>query len=115
MFYNLRPLLGAPAVAVVGRRGGRRGRGSAATPVATGDSHPAADLIIRHARIWTVNLKQPQAEAVAVLNGRIAAVGSDAAVLPGAGPNTRVVDADGNRLLPGFNDAHVHFADGGAR
>ncbi len=30
------------------------------------------------------------------------------------GPDTRMVDADGKRLLPGFNDAHVHFSDGGA-
>ena len=77
-------------------------------------SRPAADLIIRHARIWTVNPAQPQAQAVAVLNGRIVAVGSDAAVLAWRGPDTRIVDAAGKRLLPGFNDAHVHFADGGA-
>jgi hypothetical protein len=75
---------------------------------------PAADLIIRHARIWTVNPAQPEAEALAVLNGRIVAVGTDAAVLKWKGTSTRVVDAGGKRLLPGFNDAHVHFADGGA-
>src|SRR5258708_5594580 len=78
------------------------------------DSRPAADLIIRHAHIWTVNPKQPEAEAVAVLNGRIAAVGSDAEVMQWQGPRTRIVDAQGERLLPGFNDAHVHFSDGGA-
>jgi predicted amidohydrolase YtcJ len=109
MFCNLRPLLcAAAAAAVVAVAAG------AATPVASGDSHPAADLIIRDARVWTVNPAQPQAEAVAVLNGRITAVGSDAAVLLWRGPNTRVVDANGHRLVPGFNDAHVHFADGGA-
>jgi predicted amidohydrolase YtcJ len=75
---------------------------------------PAADLIILNARIWTVNPAQPEAQAVAVLNGRITAVGSDAGVQPWKGPHTRVVDAAGKRLLPGFNDAHVHFADGGA-
>jgi predicted amidohydrolase YtcJ len=89
------------------------GAASAAAP-ATSDSRPAADLIVRHARIWTVNPAQPQAEAVAVLNGRITAVGADAAVMAWQGPNTRVVDAKGGRLLPGFNDAHVHFSDGGA-
>jgi predicted amidohydrolase YtcJ len=78
------------------------------------DSRPAADLIIRHAHIWTVNPKQPEAEAVAVLNGRIAAVGSDADVTQWQGPRTRIVEAQGKRLLPGFNDAHVHFSDGGA-
>ena len=89
------------------------GAASAAAP-ATSDSRPAADLIVRHASIWTVNPAQPQAEAVAVLNGRITAVGADAAVMAWQGPNTRVVDANGGRLLPGFNDAHVHFSDGGA-
>ncbi len=108
MFCNLRPLLCTATAALLAAAAG------AATPLETGDSHPAADLIIRDARVWTVNPAQPQAEAVAVLNGRITAVGSDAAVLLWRGPNTRVVDANGHRLLPGFNDAHVHFADGGA-
>src|SRR5580704_17704723 len=82
--------------------------------VAVGNSRPAADLIIRNAHIWTVNPEQPEADAVAVLNGRIVAVGSDAAVMQWQGPHTRMVDALGKRLLPGFNDAHVHFSDGGA-
>jgi predicted amidohydrolase YtcJ len=86
--------------------------GAMAAPA--GDPHPAADLIVHNARVWTVNPKQPQAEAVAVLNGRIVAVGAEAAVMPWRGPNTRIVDAKGGRLLPGFNDAHVHFSDGGA-
>ena len=75
---------------------------------------PAADLIIHHALIWTVNPAQPQAEAVAVLGERIVAVGSDAEVMRWQGAATRLVDAGGKRLLPGFNDAHVHFSDGGA-
>jgi predicted amidohydrolase YtcJ len=75
---------------------------------------PAADLIIMNARIWTVNPAQAEAQALAVLNGRITAVGTDAEVQNWKGPHTRVVNADGKRLLPGFNDAHVHFSDGGA-
>src|SRR5271165_1170626 len=101
------------AVAVALAAGAAAAATQAEAP-APGDAHPAADLIIRDARIWTVNLKQPQADAVAVLDGRIAAVGPDSAVLLWRGPKTRVVDALGRRLLPGFNDAHVHFADGGA-
>jgi predicted amidohydrolase YtcJ len=85
-----------------------------AAGVGTADSRPAADLIVHNARIWTVNPKQPEAQAVAVLDSRIVAVGADAAVMNWRGPNTRVVDAKGGRLLPGFNDAHVHFSDGGA-
>lgn len=86
----------------------------AANAQALTDTHPAADLIVRNAHIWTVNPQQPQAAALAVLNGRFVAVGSEAVVMQWQGPHTRVVDAKGSRLLPGFNDAHVHFSDGGA-
>ena len=75
---------------------------------------PAADLIIHHAKVWTVNPAQPRAEAVAVLGERIVAVGSEEDVMHWRGIGTTVVDAGGRRLLPGFNDAHVHFSDGGA-
>jgi predicted amidohydrolase YtcJ len=76
---------------------------------------PAADVIIENARIWTVDPSRPEAEAVAILGDRIVAVGSTPQVDTWRGPNTRVVDAAGKRLLPGFNDAHVHFTDGGAQ
>ena len=84
------------------------GSGAAAEP------RPAADLIVEHARIWTVDPARPEAGAVAVLDGRIVAVGADQEIRAWRGPRTRVVDAGGRRLLPGFNDAHVHFSDGGA-
>ncbi len=76
---------------------------------------PAADLIIQNARVWTVDSSHPEAEAVAILGDRIVAVGTSAQVDAWRGPHTRVVDAAGKRLLPGFNDAHVHFSDGGAQ
>jgi predicted amidohydrolase YtcJ len=76
---------------------------------------PAADLIITHANIWTVDPSHPRAQAVAVLGGRIVAVGTDADVQAWRGPQTRVIDVDGKLLLPGFNDAHVHFVSGGAQ
>ncbi len=76
---------------------------------------PAADLIIRNARVWTVDASHPEAEAVAVLGDRIVAVGTNQQVDAWRGPQTRVVDAGGTRLLPGFDDAHVHFTDGGAQ
>ncbi|MGA7138017.1 MAG: amidohydrolase [Terriglobales bacterium] len=76
---------------------------------------PAADVIIQNARIWTVDPSRPEAEAVAILGNRIVAVASSPQVDAWRGPNTRVVDASGKRLLPGFNDAHVHFTDGGAQ
>jgi predicted amidohydrolase YtcJ len=76
---------------------------------------PAADLVLRNARVWTVDASRPEAEAVAVLGGRIVAVGSNHDIDAWRGTNTHVIDAGGKRLLPGFNDAHVHFVDGGAQ
>jgi hypothetical protein len=78
-------------------------------------SKPAADLIIRNAKIWTVDPAHAEAEAVAILGDRIVAVGSNGEVEAWRGPATRSLDAGGRRLLPGFNDAHVHFTDGGAQ
>jgi predicted amidohydrolase YtcJ len=75
---------------------------------------PAADLIVTHANVYTVDRQHPKAQAVAVIGERIVAVGSDAEIEPWRGPKTRVIDAHGRLLLPGFNDAHVHFTDGGA-
>ena len=79
---------------------------------ATG-SRPSADLILSHARVWTVDPSRPEAEAIAVVGDRIVAVGNDAEIDGWRGPRTRVIDAAGRRVLPGFNDAHVHFIDGG--
>ena len=84
------------------------------TPWRRGQNQPAADLIIRNARVWTVDPSRPEAEAVAVLGERIVAVDRMPEVDAWRGPHTRVFDAAGKRLLPGFNDAHVHFSDGGS-
>jgi len=74
---------------------------------------PAADLIVTNAKVWTVDASQPRAQAVAVLGERIVAVGSNAEIDAWRGPHTKVIDAAGKLLLPGFNDAHVHFVSGG--
>lgn len=87
--------------------------GLLALPATATETRPSADLIIRHALIWTVNPAQPEASSVAVLNGRIVAVGSDESVKAWSGARTQLVDAGGRRLLPGFNDSHVHLIDGG--
>ena len=81
---------------------------------ALAQGRPAADLIVTHANIYTVDRQHPRAEAVAVIGERIAAVGSRAEIDSWRGPATRVIDAHGRLLLPGFNDSHVHFTDGGA-
>ena len=76
-------------------------------------SKPSADLIITNAKVWTVDKSLPMGQAVAVLGERIVAVGSNIEVEAWRGPRTRVLDAGGKLLLPGFNDAHVHFVSGG--
>ncbi|MFC0349901.1 amidohydrolase [Undibacterium danionis] len=74
---------------------------------------PAADVIIQNARIWTVDPARPEAQAVAILADKIVAVGSNQQIAFWRGKQTKVINAQGKRVLPGFNDAHVHFADGG--
>jgi predicted amidohydrolase YtcJ len=74
----------------------------------------ATTLILINAKIWTVNPQQKEAEAVALAGNRIVAVGSTADILKWKQERTRVIDLDGKRVLPGFNDAHVHFYSGGA-
>jgi predicted amidohydrolase YtcJ len=76
-------------------------------------SRPEADLIITNAKVWTVDKSMPTAQAVAVLGDRIVAVGSGADIEAWHGPHTHLIDAGGKLLLPGFNDAHVHFVSGG--
>jgi predicted amidohydrolase YtcJ len=74
-----------------------------------------ADIVIRNANIHTMDAKRPTARSIAMLNGRIVAVGSDAETKSWIGNNTRVIDAGGRLVMPGFNDAHVHFSDTGAQ
>jgi len=76
-------------------------------------TRPTADLIITDAKVWTVDKANPTAQAVAVVGDRIIAVGSNADLEVLRGPATKVIDAGGKLLLPGFNDAHVHFVSGG--
>jgi hypothetical protein len=80
---------------------------------ATAQQSPFADLVILHGHVWTVDPAHPQAEAVAIVGGRIAAVGSDAEISKWIGPPTQKIDAQGKSVLPGFIDAHVHFTSGG--
>jgi len=74
-----------------------------------------ADLIVVNARVWTVDAARPEAEAVAVAGDRILAVGTRAEAERLRGPTTRVVDAGGRFLMPGFEDAHIHLMTGGAQ
>ncbi|HEX5491263.1 MAG TPA: amidohydrolase [Candidatus Udaeobacter sp.] len=82
---------------------------------ANAESKPSATLIVTNAAVYTVDKHQPKAEAVAVIGDRIVAVGSRADIDLWRGPQTKVIDAGGKLVLPGFNDAHVHFIQGGAQ
>ncbi|HEU5337301.1 MAG TPA: amidohydrolase, partial [Terriglobales bacterium] len=73
---------------------------------------PPADILLLHARIYTVNARQPWAEALAIRGGNIVAVGSAADIEKYRGPSTRVIDAGGHLVLPGFTDCHIHFMGG---
>jgi len=75
---------------------------------------PPADLVILQAQVWTVDKFHPSAEALAITGSRITAVGSDTEIQKFIGPNTQRIYARNNSVLPGFNDAHVHFSSGGA-
>ena len=81
-----------------------------------GRYHPpmtSADLAFVDGAVYTVDAARTCAQAVAVKDGRIAAVGSDADVRPLLDARTEVVDLGGRMLLPGFQDAHVHPVSGG--
>ena len=77
---------------------------------------PPRDFVIINANIHSLDPSRPRARAIAAKNGRIAAVGSDEAVLAYAGrelPQAAVTDLGGKTVLPGFIDAHTHFIAGG--
>ncbi len=76
---------------------------------------PAADTIYLNGEIITVDDQQPMAEAVAVRDGIIIAVGSEADVLTLRGETTEVADLGGNTLVPGFIDGHAHLGGFGAQ
>ena len=71
-------------------------------------------MILINGKIWTENPQQKEAEAVAIDGNRIVAVGTTAEISQLKEPHTRVFDLRGRRVVPGFNDAHVHFYSGGA-
>jgi predicted amidohydrolase YtcJ len=73
-----------------------------------------ADLILTNARVLTMDKANPRAQAVAVRDGRILAVGSGADIAALAGPDTKMIDAKGRTLLPGFVESHLHLVLGGA-
>ena len=72
-------------------------------------STPIPGLILFNAAVATQHPRQPIAQAVAVGQGEILAVGSDDDVLHLAGADTEKIDLDGRLVVPGFIDTHIHF------
>lgn len=72
------------------------------------------ELIITNARVLTMDDDNPRAQAVALAEGEILAVGDRFEIEALAGPKTKVLDADGCTLLPGFVESHLHLVFGGA-
>lgn len=71
---------------------------------------PVADAIYTNARIWTGDATQPFAQAIAIREGKLVAVGTVAQALTHRGPATKVIDLQGRRVVPGFSDAHWHLS-----
>ncbi len=95
--------------ALAGVRPGSGARPAAAAPSA---DEPAS-LVLINGVIYTGDAARPRVEAVAIRGERIVAVGSTQQIRRLAGPNTRIVDLQGRFAMPGFNDAHIHLANGG--
>src|SRR5262249_14470438 len=72
-----------------------------------------SDLILRNGRITTLDRSNPQAEAVAIKDGRFTAVGSERDVMALAGSGGNAIDLKGRRVVPGLIDSHMHIIRGG--
>ncbi len=72
-----------------------------------------ADLVVINANVRTMDNAKPKAQAIAVLHNKIVAIGSNAEIMKLIGKQTKTVNAQAKLIIPGFNDAHVHFFEGG--
>src|SRR3977135_935395 len=71
------------------------------------------ELILYNGNLWTVNPRQPRAQAVAISGGRFLAIGSNDEVLALAAGNAKKIDLGGKTVLPGFSESHSHPAEAG--
>lgn len=78
----------------------------------TGESDDR-DMVLKGATVRTIDSGNPVAEAVAVTDGRISAVGGEADVMAAVGPDTEIVDLDGGAVVPGLIDSHLHALEAG--
>jgi predicted amidohydrolase YtcJ len=78
-----------------------------------GQPSPRADLIVRNGQIYTVNAHRDSAEAIAIRDGIILYVGTNAGSKRFIGTHTHIINAHGGTVLPGFIDSHIHPMTGG--
>ncbi len=71
------------------------------------------ELVVINGHIVTMDPLTPVVQALAVVSGRVAALGSTDDIRAMAGPTTQVIDAGGRLVLPGFQDTHIHLQDSG--
>ena len=71
------------------------------------------DLILRNGQFTTLDRSNPQADAVAIQDGRFIAVGLERDVMVLAGSGSKVIDLKGRRAVPGLIDSHMHIIRGG--
>lgn len=86
---------------------------NAADPINTGAASMHADIVLHNGSITTLDRANPNATAVAVKDGLFMDVGTDSEVMALAGPDTKIVDLKGKRVLPGLIDNHTHVVRGG--
>ncbi len=74
---------------------------------------PLTQIVVINANIVTMDPLTPNAQALAVVGGRVAALGSNEDIRALAEPGTDIIDAGGRLVLPGFQDTHIHLQDSG--
>jgi len=77
--------------------------------VALAISATAADLVLRNGKIITLDAAAPQVQAIAITNGKITALGTNAQMASEIKPTTKVIDLNGRLAIPGFIEGHGHF------
>jgi len=102
----------APLIVLIALLAAACGRSAPSQPAEPPPAN-AADLVIVNGKVHVADEKNTVAQAVAVKGNTILRVGTDDEIRALASPTTRVIDARGGTVAPGFNDAHVHFISGG--
>ena len=72
-----------------------------------------AQFILKSGKITTLNKKQPEVQAIAIADGKVLRTGSNEDVMKLAQADTKIIDLNGRRVIPGLNDSHLHLIRGG--